>query len=79
MNTSSKSIPDSNEFTGKRVLVTGGTKGIGEDTMNKEMTSRYTRGKPRDMSVASVSISTPHKRRAATLSGRLPDGPMHAK
>ena len=30
MTTSLKSIPDPNEFNGKRVLVTGGTKGAGK-------------------------------------------------
>jgi NAD(P)-dependent dehydrogenase (short-subunit alcohol dehydrogenase family) len=35
MTGSSKSIPDTNEFTGKRILVTGGTKGIGEAIANR--------------------------------------------
>src|SRR6266568_9578817 len=35
MSASSKSIPDANEFTGKRVLVTGGSKGIGEAIVNR--------------------------------------------
>jgi NAD(P)-dependent dehydrogenase (short-subunit alcohol dehydrogenase family) len=35
MTASSKIISDGNEFTGKRILVTGGTKGIGEAIVNR--------------------------------------------
>jgi NAD(P)-dependent dehydrogenase (short-subunit alcohol dehydrogenase family) len=35
MTASSKIISDGNEFTGKRILVTGGTKGIGEAIMHR--------------------------------------------
>ena len=35
MTASSKNTPDTNEFTGKRILVTGGSKGIGEAIVNR--------------------------------------------